>query len=164
MPKLAPLTVQLQGVCHMTSTEHCTITPRKYERYSAREGAIVALKPQSNILGQMIDIGMGGLSFRYIESHEPPGYSDELVILVTRQHFFLDRVPFKVVSDIEIENNISFSSIQMRRCSVEFVRLNLQQAVSIQNFIMRHTAITVNQPLNIPRNSYKHLNSVLPGL
>ena len=146
----------------MTPTDHCTITSRKYERYSAREGAIVALKPQANILGQMIDIGMGGLSFRYIECHEPPGYSDELVILMASQHFFLDKVPFKAVSDIEIENNISFSSIKMRRCSVEFGHLNLQQAASIENFILKHTATTANQPFNIPRNNHKRINTVLP--
>ena len=146
----------------MTPTYKGTIKPRKYERYSAREGAIVALKPQSNILGQMIDIGVGGLSFQYIESHEPPGYSNELVILVASQRFFLDKVPFKTVSDIEIENNISFSSIQMRRCSVEFVRLSLEQAASIQNFIIEHTAITTKQPLNIPRYNHKHINTVLP--
>ena len=146
----------------MTPTDNCTIKPRKYERYSAKEGAIVALKPQTNILGQMIDIGMGGLSFRYIESHEPPGRSNELVILVASQSFFLDKVPFKTVSDIEIENNISFSSIQMRRCSVEFVRLSLQQAALIQNFIIKHTAITSKPPLNIPRYNHRHITTVLP--
>jgi len=146
----------------MTPTDNFSIKPRKYERYSAREGAIVALKPQSNILGQMIDIGMGGLSFQYIESHEPPGYSNELVILIAGQRFFLDKVTFKFISDIEIENNISFSSIQMRRCSVEFVRLSLEQAASIQNFILKHTAITTKQPLNIPRYNHKHINTVLP--
>jgi hypothetical protein len=146
----------------MTPTDKGTIKPRKYERYSAREGAIVALKPKSNILGQMIDIGMGGLSFQYIESQEPPGYSNELVILVASQRFFLDKVPFKTVSDIEIENNISFSSIQMRRCSVEFMRLSLEQAASIQDFIIKHTAIDKKQSLNIPRYNHKHINNVLP--
>ena len=146
----------------MKSSDLGTIRPRKYERYSAREGAIVALKPQSNILGQMIDIGMGGLSFRYIESQEPPGDSNELVILVTSQSFFLDKVPFITVSDIEIENNISFSSIQMRRCSVEFVGLNLEQAASIQNFIIKHTAVNTTQPLNVPRNNHKEIATVLP--
>ena len=145
----------------MKSTDIGTKNPRKYERYSAREGAIVALKPQSNILGQMIDIGMGGLSFRYIESHEPPGYSNELVILLAGQSFFLDRVPFKTVSDIEIENNVSFSSIQMRRCSVEFGGLDLEQAASIQQFIMKHTTITTRHPLNIPRNNHKEITAVL---
>jgi len=161
LPKKAHRARQFQGAYLMTSTDIGTIKPRKYERYSAREGAIVALKPQSNILGQMIDIGMGGLSFRYIESHEPPGGSNELVILVASQSFFVDKVPFKTVSDIEMENNISFSSIQMRRCSVEFVCLSLEQAVSIQNFIMKHTAITTRQPLNIPRNNHKQINTVL---
>jgi hypothetical protein len=137
------------------------ITPRKYERYSAREGAIVAFTPHSSILGQMIDIGMGGLSFRYIECHESPGYSNELVILVASHHYFLDRVPFKTVSDVEIENNISFSSIRMRRCSVEFDRLNLEQARSIQNFIIKHTAISAKRPLHIPRNNHKRINTVL---
>lgn len=118
---------------------------RKYERVAAREGIIVALKPHSNILGQMIDISMGGLSFRYIESSEPTSHSSELVILIANHNFFLDRVSFKTASDILIDNNISFSSLQMRRRGVEFVNLSVHQSTLIQHLITKHTAVTTKR-------------------
>jgi len=41
---------------------------RKYTRYHVPEGSFVTLGPSNAILGQILDISMGGLAFRYINS------------------------------------------------------------------------------------------------
>jgi hypothetical protein len=112
---------------------------RKYNRYMARDGAIVALNPHASILGQMIDISLGGLAFRYIETEKQPGQAVELIILVANRRFHLDNIPFRTVTDIRITDNISFSSIKMRRRSVEFGNLSTDQICAIKDFIMKHT-------------------------
>jgi c-di-GMP-binding flagellar brake protein YcgR len=145
----------------MTTIWKGTEEKRRYERLSAREGIIVALKPHSNILGQMIDISIGGLSFRYIESSEATGHPSELVILIANQNFFLDKVSFKTASDIQIENNISFSSLQMRRRGVEFVNLSFHQAALIQNLITKHTTITTKRPGQISNDNQKQIDTLL---
>ncbi|MBW2409181.1 MAG: PilZ domain-containing protein [Deltaproteobacteria bacterium] len=135
---------------------------RRYDRYAAQEGAIVALRPQSYIVGQMIDIGMGGLSFGYIEVAKSPECPSELIILVTNLSFCLDRISFKTVSDIKLENDISFSSIQMRRRSVEFVNLSYRQAALIQEFILDHTAIAAQQSRKTAKFNNKPIPAFLP--
>jgi hypothetical protein len=43
-----------------------TIERRKNKRYKAVDGAYAAISPNLNKLGQIIDISMGGLVFKYI--------------------------------------------------------------------------------------------------
>ena len=45
-----------------------TIERRRHKRYKAVEGAYAAISPHSHKLGQVIDISMGGLSFKYIDT------------------------------------------------------------------------------------------------
>ncbi|MGD2268857.1 MAG: hypothetical protein PVI06_00540 [Desulfobacterales bacterium] len=146
----------------MSGTPKEVMEQRHYDRYSAKEGAIVALRPSSDIVGQMIDIGVGGLSFRYIEPVDPPQRTSELIILMTNLSFCLDGVSFRTVSDIKLKNDISFSSIQMRRRSVEFVNLSYHQAASIQAFIIDYTNLIEKQPLKIIKYNNKAIPSVLP--
>ncbi|UCH23331.1 MAG: PilZ domain-containing protein [Deltaproteobacteria bacterium] len=148
----------------MTTTWNGTGEKRRHERLSARDGIIVALMPHSNILGPMIDISIGGLSFQYIENAEPTVRSSELIILIANQNFFLDRVSFKIVSDIEIEKNISFSSIHMRRRGVEFVNLSFHQATLIQHLITKHTIITTKRTSQLSNYNQKQIDTLLRQL
>ncbi len=53
------------GVCVMTDTKQ-RVEQRKHKRFKVLEGAFAALRapwPHSTRLGQIIDIGMGGLAF-----------------------------------------------------------------------------------------------------
>ena len=46
-----------------------TVERRKNKRYKAVEGAYAAISPNSHKLGQIIDISMGGLAFKYIDTN-----------------------------------------------------------------------------------------------
>lgn len=129
----------------MTRSYKGRLEKRKYHRYLAREGAIVALKPHARILGQMIDISLGGLAFRYIESNQKPDNPTDLIILVAQDRFRLDKIPFKTVSDQEIANTVSFSSIRMRRRNVEFGNLSIIQESAVKDFIINHTITSRKQ-------------------
>ncbi len=111
---------------------------RQHARFPALEGAIVALKPHAEILGQMIDISLSGLSFQYIDSaltlNQSP--SSELIILMTKPRFFLDRIPYRTVADFELANEFSFSSIPVRRRCVEFEVMSLDKRSQLEDFIL----------------------------
>ena len=111
---------------------------RRHARFPAMEGVIVALKPHADILGQMIDISLDGLSFQYIDSalaakHRP---SSELMILLTKPRFLLDRIPYRTVTDFELANEFSFSSIPIRRRCVEFELMSLDKRSQLEDFIL----------------------------
>ena len=108
---------------------------RKFARYPAMQGTIVALQPSAEILGQMIDISLRGLSFRYIDTGSTDDNSCELVILMAKPQFHLDRLPFRSVADFELPNEFSFSTIPVRRRCISFKPLNPTQQTKLEDFI-----------------------------
>ncbi len=111
---------------------------RRHARFPALEGVIVALKPHAEILGQMIDISLSGLSFKYIDSALALKLSPsaELMILLTKPRFLLDRIPYRTVADFELANEFSFSSIPIRRRCVEFEVMSLDKRSRLEDFIL----------------------------
>jgi len=112
---------------------------RQQKRFKAQEGAFAALVAQESRLGQIKDISIRGLSFRYIDSHEKLENADALKIILGDEGLYLDNVPFKKISDFEIENEFSFSRIKMRQIGLEFGELTPGQRDRLNRFIKHHT-------------------------
>jgi hypothetical protein len=74
---------------------------RLQKRFKAAEGAFAALVDQESRLGQIKDISSDGLSFRYIDSHEKLENASELKIILGNRGLYLDKVPFKIISDFK---------------------------------------------------------------
>ncbi|MEJ2033605.1 MAG: PilZ domain-containing protein [Deltaproteobacteria bacterium] len=73
---------------------------RKYRRFKVRHPAFVVFNTQPTRLGEILDISMSGLSFRYmVDSEEVVNQSRELDILFGDDDFYLDKLPFSTVSD-----------------------------------------------------------------
>ena len=112
---------------------------RQQKRFKAAEGAFAALVDQESRLGQIKDISSHGLSFRYIDSHEKLVNASELKIILGNQGLYLDKVPFKVISDFEIESEFSFSRVNMRQIGLEFGDLTPGQRNRLDRFIKQYT-------------------------
>jgi len=115
-----------------------TVERRKHKRYRVENGAFAVLRPDNVKLGQISEIGMDGLSFRYIAQQEPPGRSHKLDILLSSTDFHLQKVPFGTILYSEIRENPS-SVIKIRQCTVQFGELTDNQKVLLQYFIQNHT-------------------------
>jgi hypothetical protein len=112
---------------------------RQQKRFKAAEGVFAALVDQESRLGQIKDISSHGLSFRYIDSHEKLANAKELKIILGNRGLYLDKVPFKIVSDFEIESEFSFSRVSMRQIGLEFGELTPGQRNRLDRFIKHHT-------------------------
>jgi hypothetical protein len=112
---------------------------RQQKRFRAQEGAFAALVAQDSRLGQIKDISIRGLSFRYIDSNEKLENADELKIILGEQGLYLDNVPFKKISDFEIKSEFSFSTVKMRQIGLEFGELTAEQKIRLDRFIQYHT-------------------------
>jgi hypothetical protein len=92
---------------------------RKHTRYEVPTGSFVAIGPQNTILGQIIDISMGGVAFRYVDSRK---------------------------YDYEIENTVSCKIVDgiprccraMKRSSVQFGELTHHQKSQLESFIQNY--------------------------
>jgi hypothetical protein len=125
-----------------------TIERRRNKRYKAVDGAYAAISPNSHKLGQIIDISMGGLSFKYIDtSHddkELEGTPEEAVFLSSMGYYVGD-LPFKTISDYEITNAPSFSSMKVRKRHVQFTDLSFKQLFDLDYYLRNNVSEQVEK-------------------
>jgi uncharacterized protein (TIGR02266 family) len=106
---------------------------RKHERFRPRVSVFALLnKPLSN-MGEIIDISIDGLSFRYSADEGLPKGSFVLDILCVDDGFYLAKLPSRTAADFEVGN-------QMRRRGVQFGRLTNKQSTQLKFFIRTYTA------------------------
>ena len=108
---------------------------RKNKRFHLKEGAFAIPSARSRKLWQIMDISRGGLAFQYVANGERIYDSSDLDIASSSSSFYLAKVPFKAVSDLEIENGIRWSSLKVRRCGVQFGELTRNQVSLLEDFI-----------------------------
>jgi hypothetical protein len=114
---------------------------RKFRRFRVRHPAFVVFNTQPTKLGEILDISMNGLSFRYmVDSEEQVNQSKELDILFGDDDFYLDRLSFRTVADKMANNGLPFSTMIMRRRGVEFFELSESQMAQLEYFIKSNTS------------------------
>jgi hypothetical protein len=114
---------------------------RKHERFSVREGGITLLTPSgpvSTIVGHILDISTGGLSFRYISDEPVSNDISRITIASPESRFYLRDLPMKTVSDFEIAA-MPFGSLSPRRHSIQFGAMTESQQYELMHFIRSHT-------------------------
>ena len=118
-------------------------TERRYaKRFRAVDGALAALSPESGRVGQIRNISLHGLAFRYIA--DDSAMADlhgtvKLQIMFAGEGVWLEGVPVKWVADIDVPTNTSFSQIPLRQTCLQFRSLTASQKKSLQEFIQRYT-------------------------
>jgi hypothetical protein len=117
-----------------------SIERRKYTRFNAQEGAFALVKNHISNLGQIIDVSMRGLAFKYIANGKQSKGIFAMDIFLSGHGMHSKNIPFKTVSDIEMKSEIPFSSVKMRRCCVQFGELTHTHVLQLEEFIRNHTA------------------------
>ncbi len=102
---------------------------------SRGEIAIAIFKSKPILMGQIINISRSGLTFRYFPSEEQSNQSVELDILFANISFYLENLPFKTISDLDVDNEFSYSSQNRKLMRVQFEELDLHQISQLDYFI-----------------------------
>jgi hypothetical protein len=111
---------------------------RRYKRFQVPGGVVVGFGPRANKVGQVVDVSMGGLAYRYVGCEESCDAS-HLDIFATDNDFYMGAVPFKTVSDFQVVDRPPPSPMSMRRCGVQFRKLSRKQNAKLEYFIQKHT-------------------------
>jgi hypothetical protein len=112
------------------------IERRKHERFLVERRAITVLWPASSIVGQITDISLGGLAFRYSAAEKSKDNASEIEIIVASHNYRSQALPFKTVFDESIDG--FFGSVmgrQVRQRGVAFKELTEEQKADVQCFI-----------------------------
>lgn len=111
---------------------------RKHTRFQLKPGAYAVLSPNLIKLGQIIDISLGGLAFRYIRYGTSEIDHPDNGVLLYGKNMYVDRIPFVIVADVKLSNPGIFSSVLMNKYSIQFKRLNNEQKNQLESFIKSH--------------------------
>jgi Tfp pilus assembly protein PilZ len=106
---------------------------RREKRFQPKVSLFALLDIPFSEMGEIIDISMGGLSFRYISDKALPKGSLSLDLLCVDDGFHLHRLPVKTVAQ-------SLLAGQVRRGRVKFDRLTDRQVSQVRHFIQTHAA------------------------
>jgi hypothetical protein len=119
-------------------TQKGVVDRRKHKRFKAKEG-VFALLTSDNKMGQIKDISRSGLTFQYIGHGEPLSGSTEMEIFSTVYDFYLKKVPVKSVVDIEVDDDIPFSSVSMKQLRIQFGEMTRIQLRLLGYLLQRYT-------------------------
>lgn len=107
---------------------------RQHVRFRVDGATIGVSREQYTKMGQILDISMGGLSFRYfdggLESAEFPTKA-QMAILLAPRDFHLENIPFQTVLDFQVQPIF----LEMRQRCVQFGPLTSTQLIHLEYFI-----------------------------
>ncbi len=112
---------------------------RRYSRYKVKHDVFAVFNPHAAVLGQVLDVGKGGLSFSFIDNGNCQLENLGLSLSNLNDGFKIDQIPFKIVSNQPFGSGSSFSSINMRRCCLEFKELTQEQEENLNYFLVHYT-------------------------
>ena len=115
---------------------------RTAKRFRAVDGALAALSPESGRVGQIQNISLNGVAFRYIADDSPEANLNgtaKLQIMFAGKGIWLDGVPVKWIADIDIPTDSSFSGIPLRQTSLQFIALTDDQRIRLKEYIRQFT-------------------------
>ena len=106
---------------------------RAYRRFYI-EG--LALNSDASVCAHLIDIGMGGMAFRYVADENAWSTNQEEQGTISGQDFYIENIPLITVAESELFNGI----YTIRRHGVKFGTLTPEQRTKIEKLIMDHVA------------------------
>ena len=110
------------------------VNRRRCARFRVPKDAFAALGSVYIKVGQIINISIGGLAFRYLLPTEGPSNASELDIFLAGRTFYLYKVPFEIVWDL-VNNEMRFNSIETKICGLQFGDLTPHQISQLEYFI-----------------------------
>ena len=117
----------------MAADKKIIIERRAHPRYYI-EG--LALNSVGSICAHLIDIGMGGMAFRYVADNTVWSETLEEQGTISGQDFYMEKVPLITVSETDFYNGI----YTIKRHSVKFGNLAPDQLNKVEKIILARVA------------------------
>jgi hypothetical protein len=121
-------------------------------RVRLRPGVVtfVAVRPDFDKLGRLIDIGQGGLSFQYVGQIGETGgglketTSFEIDLFLKDRRYYLPGMPCVVIYDRRSEQRETFPpGLEFRRCGLKFGELEKEQVSRLDLYLETYAALGI---------------------
>lgn len=111
---------------------------RKTKRFCATKGAFAVVKPDYSLMGPIVDISMGGVSFRYLDSKDKVENVSVISLLYVNKYIF-ENIQVETVSDFKEETPFASGCTRLRRQGLKFKNLLPHQISQLEDFIQNCT-------------------------
>ena len=109
---------------------------RNFTRFTPKNGTMAV---NSHALGPIVNISMGGLAFRYMETEKTQPVSDQLGIFLGSDDFLIEKIESRLIADTAVEQDSTFMQTKTRQRSIEFLNLTSEQQEKLEEFILTKT-------------------------
>ena len=114
---------------------------RQFKRFRPKDGTMAI---DNHALGPVIDISMGGLSFRYVIEDAAKPISNFLGIFLSSDDILIDKLSTRLIADEFVSQSSSFLTSSTRKRSIQFIDLTDTQRNSLEEFIRTKTLETLS--------------------
>ena len=113
---------------------------RRQKRYKIKDPAHVLIECGSiGELGDLLDISIGGLAYKRYENSGLINEEAVLELFLSDDSFSIKNIPYNMISDIIIDNDLPFNFIDIvKRRGVKFGLLTGKQISALECFIENH--------------------------
>ena len=112
---------------------------RKHRRFKVKENAFAVLNQNPVRLVPILDIAMGGLGIYVNDGAKWMNDSQKLEIMVADCSFYLDSIPFEIISNFRAFPGDASNMLDGRRYSLKFGNLRPAQKARLKYFIRNYT-------------------------
>lgn len=112
---------------------------RKNQRFQVNDKCFVVINPDPVKLVPIIDISLGGVGFYFDDNQNWLEKSEKLEIMAADCSFYLEKLPFSVVSSTLAFPAQSTSLLDGRRYSLKFGHLQPNQQTRLKYFIRNYS-------------------------
>ena len=115
------------------------IERRKQKRFKAVSGAFAAVRHNAHQVGQIQDISVDGLAFKYLANEGVTNGARALDIFLTKHQLYIKDIPFQPVRDTLVAKENPLSTVPVRQLGVQFGPLSEDQRDFLRHLIRYHT-------------------------
>jgi len=118
------------------------INNRTEGRLIPEDLTFVALRPEFNQLGRILNISKGGLCFRYLSIEGKVGDSIylDIDIFIGNSGYYLPGLSCKLIYDFEMtKKTTSLASMKFRLCGLKFISPGNKQIDQLEFYLNSHT-------------------------
>ena len=112
---------------------------RKHRRYKVKDSAFAVINPDPVKLVPILDIAMGGLGIYVDDGAKWMNESPKLEIMMADCSFYLDNLPFEIISKFRAFPGDASNILDGRRYSLKFGNLRPVQKSSLKYFMRNYT-------------------------
>jgi len=112
---------------------------RKTRRFRVKDKCFAVINPEPVKLVPIIDVSRGGLGFYFNDSEDWLNKTSKLEIMVADCSFYMEKLPFAVVSNSRVFPTQATSLLDGRRYGLKFGHLQPNQKSHLKYFIRNYT-------------------------